>query len=106
MRILIFEFNPPFPIPPGGASSGGGGEGGYFGGSCVVTIYLKLLSSNFVFNSHLGADLIFWSQIPPPPGGGVPVPQGGYVWGYVGRGHIFKGIKLKLGVKTLFGCKF
>ena len=27
-------------------------------------------------------------------------------WGYVGCGHIFKGIKLKLGVKTLFGCEF
>ena len=100
MRILISEVNPP-PNPPGGVPRG---EGGYFGGSCVVTTYLELLSSNLVFNSHLGADLIFWSQIPPPPGGRVP--RGAMFWGYVGCGHIFKGIKLKLGVKTLFGCEF
>ena len=43
--------------PPG--DSPPGGEGGYFGGSCVVTTYLELLSSNLVFKSHLGADLIF-----------------------------------------------
>ena len=96
---MIFEVIPhPTPSPgPGGFL---GGDGNYFGGSCVVTTYLELLSSNLVFNSHLGADLIFWSQIPPPPGGGA------MFWGYVGCGHIFKGIKLKLGVKTLFGCEF
>ena len=70
-----------------------------------MTTYLELLSSNLVFNSHLGADLIFWSHIPPPPSGGAP--RGGAMfWGYVGCGHIFKGIKLNLGVKTLFGCEF
>ena len=61
---MIFEVNLPPTPPPGGVL---GGEMGYFGGSCVVTTYLELLSSNLVFNSHLGADLIFWSQIPPPP---------------------------------------
>ena len=37
-----------------------------------MTTYLELLSSILVYNSHLGADLIFWSQIPPPPWGGPP----------------------------------
>ena len=54
---MIFEVNFPLNPPPGGVL--GGGEGGYFGVSCVVTTYLELLSSNLVFKSHLGADLIF-----------------------------------------------
>ena len=68
-----------------------------------MTTYLELLSSNLVFKSHLGADLIFevkYPQLPPSPGG----LRGGRGLYFGGRWVVASFLKLL--AQTLFGYEF
>ena len=102
-EFLFLKSTPP-QLPPGPRGGILWGKGGYFGGSCVVTTYLELLSSNLVFNSHLGADLIFWSQIPPSSRG---VPPGGLCfWGRWVLGTFLKVLCSNLVWEPYLGANF